>query len=807
MTEAQINLFPALAPPIEGLLGTFVQAKAEPVHSWFPYLEGYSSTFVSGLLDRFLPNATRVIDPFAGTGTTAVTLAQRGVLTGYCETNPVMRFVVRVKAAALALAGPQRRATAAALERLAASLSARVARSNPNEELLESYSRCFNASTFFDDARMEKTLRLRTVCDEVSLESPELCDYLTLAVVGRIVEWSLLKRAGDLRYRTPKELAKGLLDPLEAVRTHLQMIARDLARNPGSTVSPALLCEDAKDLKSIPAFLADGVITSPPYLNGTNYIRNARLELWFMREIRQGADLRKLRDRMITAGINDVSGETSATSVSPDVQRVVDEVAAGAYDQRIPLMVSAYFADMQTVLEGLARQTQKDAVVCIDIGDSRYGGVHVPTQGLLCTLAEAAGFRSIEQVRLRTRIAKDRTRLSQDVLVFARRAEVSRPARSGKVDRDARERWFRDELPHTKAPYTSRNWGHSLHSACSYQGKMKPGLAHFLVHSFTEEGQSVLDPFSGAGTIPFEAALQGRVPVAMDISSMAFAVTSAKVRPADPARLRSLLARLEKAIERRVAAVESEAAAKVRFNRPIPEYFHADTLAELLSARRFLLDKRDDSAEWCLVMTCLMHVLHGNRPYALSRRSHPVTPFAPTGPTEYKSVIEKLKAKIERCTSAELPAGFRSGTVYQADLCEPWPKEIGEVDAVITSPPFFDSTRFYMSNWMRFWLCGWEREDFDIRSAQYVETLQKKSLDVYVQIFARLREHIRSSGVVVLHLGHSKKCNMAVELVSRSEKYFHVRDVYSEDVTKCESHGVSDKGTVHDHQFVVLRPR
>ena len=48
------------------------------------------------------------------------------------------------------------------------------------------------------------------------------------------------------------------------------------------TMSPKFFVSNAKDLinKNFKKF--DGVITSPPYLNGTNYFRNTKLELWFM---------------------------------------------------------------------------------------------------------------------------------------------------------------------------------------------------------------------------------------------------------------------------------------------------------------------------------------------------------------------------------------------------------------------------------------------------------------------------------------------------------------------------------------------
>jgi hypothetical protein len=243
----------------------------------------------------------------------------------------------------------------------------------------------------------------------------------------------------------------------------------------------------------------------------------------------------------------------------------------------------------------------------------------------------------------------------------------------------------------------------------------------------------------------------------------------------------------------------------IRFNGALDAYFHERTFREVLVARRFFLETRQDSHEWRFLLTCMMHVLHGNRPYAVSRRSHPVTPFAPTGPAEYRSVAEKVRAKVDRSIQAVLPDEFVAGRVYQADLLEPWPKEIGGIDAIITSPPFFDSTRFYMSNWMRFWFAGWERETFDIEPARFVETLQKRSMQVYAQIFESCRSVLSPHGVVVLHLGKSRKCDMGAALAAIAPNAgLKVEEIFSEDVGHCESHGVRDKGTVTAHQYLVM---
>ena len=60
---------------------------------------------------------------------------------------------------------------------------------------------------------------------------------------------------------------------------------------------------------------------------------------------------------------------------------------------------------------------------------------------------------------------------------------------------------FKSNLPHKNEPYSKRNWGSSLHSLCSYQGKLKPSIAHHLITCFSSEGDLVMDPFSGSGTL------------------------------------------------------------------------------------------------------------------------------------------------------------------------------------------------------------------------------------------------------------------------------------------------------------------
>jgi len=376
-------------------------------------------------------------------------------------------------------------------------------------------------------------------------------------------------------------------------------------------------------------------------------------------------------------------------------------------------------------------------------------------------------------------------------------------------NRDWKTKWssFKSTFPHQDHPYSKREWGGPAHSMCSYQGKMKPSLAHHLIEVFSKPGDVVVDPFSGSGTIPFEACRMGRSGYGMDISRLGHILTLGKVGQAIPAKVNSLLTELELYVSKyAVTRSDQEGASAVRFNSSIPEYFHPDTFREVVAARQFFLEKWDSGPEWALLYSCTMHLLHGNRPYALSRNSHPVTPYSPTGPFEYRALMPRLTDKLARL-SDEVSSPSRSyGGSAQGDCTTTWPDAIPLADAIITSPPFFASTRFYMTNWMRFWFSGWERADFDLKPVDYVENRQKIDLDVYKPFFAACRDRIRSDGLLVLHLGDSKKCDMGFELSKRVSPWFDVADCFTESVEHCESHGIRDKGSVTGHTYLVLAP-
>lgn len=351
-------------------------------------------------------------------------------------------------------------------------------------------------------------------------------------------------------------------------------------------------------------------------------------------------------------------------------------------------------------------------------------------------------------------------------------------------------------LPYRAIPYRSRNWGHGWHSLCSYPSKLKPSIAYHLVEYFSKPDDVIMDPFSGVGTIPFEACLNGRVGVGIDLNPLAFHTTLAKVSMPSRKEILADFMGLR-------AAVNSGSESTETVPDEIREFFHRRTLQELVNARAHLLHEfeKQPRPSVSFLFANVAHILHGNRPYALSRRSHNIIPIPPRGDFVYKSLLDHCRKRISRYLRMMPSTKFRLGNAFLDSVLE-FDMEDGGVDAIMTSPPFFGNTEFLRQNRVRIWFCGWGYERQDRERSRFVDYMD---LPVYLRIFERLDSVLNQDKLCILHLGVVKKKDMALSILPYAEKAgFEKLGLIYEDVTGLETHGRTDRGGTHKHQFLIL---
>jgi DNA modification methylase len=783
---------------------TFKETKLLPVHGWYPYVEGFSGAYIRNALLRASPTPRVVYDPFGGAGTTQLIASTLGIRSLYSEINPFMAFVAETKVASASWARKHIVEFANAVELYVRELNPKRFERRAAKVDLTPYHEAFPDRDFFQEKDIRELVAARDVAIELTQRHPHARSMLLLSVAANAVHSSNMTRRADLRRRRPDEYKTRVVDVKRSVSLHLMRMLEDIQRLPFRMAPTTLASEDARTIGREYANAADMAITSPPYLNGTNYFRNTKIELWLLGFLRHEAELGAFNRRAIAAGINNISKDRTVTHTLPSVERVARVLDEDAYDARIPTLVRQYFSDMWDVLDSVFRTLVPGGRFLLDIGDSKFSGVHVPTDRLLADVAAQVGFRLEQRQILAKRYSRDKSELVQVELQFLKPRVQTRPTKaSGGLEEriDA----FARELPFKREPFSRRNWGHPLHSLCSYQGKLKPGLAHWLVDTFVPEGGTVLDPLGGVGTIAFEAALTGRKALSNDMSPFASTVASGKLDPPTPAAAEEVVSE----IERRMGSVELDSsdflAAEFGLNATVQDYYHPDTLIEVLKARRvFLADSTHSTAE-AFVWSCLLHSLHGNRPYALSRTSHPITPFNPSGPRVYKSVIETIRQRAKRLASEALPDGFVRGNSTRSDFRD-LPSAATKFDAIITSPPFL-GMRFDRPNWLRMWFCGWNADDFHKTSLGFLERQQLTSSVCYEDFFRTCSDLLAADGVLVVHMGSGGRRDLANDLRDIGKTQFRLRGEVSENVEGIEQHGIRDKGLTTTHHFLFFTPR
>lgn len=400
---------------IKGKSSTHQGGKGEPFHDWYPYLEGFSSDFVKGLQENYFKKDSIILEPFAGVGTTPLYLARNNIDCYYCEINPLLRHVIKTKLDTLKLSTKKKFMLLTNLESHIINIK-NINQTPECDVLKENYDILFKNSKFFNPENYSKILKLKKYLRDV--EDGITKDILDLSVYSSLLKSSFLKRAGDVRYRTKKDLLRNpVKNVIDCVIDKINLISKDIENTDTHKFRSILLADNSKNLKHNDTINADGIITSPPYLNGTNYIRNTKLELFFMEYINSTTSLRYFRDRVITSGINDVNKDTDNT-ILPEIKETYNRIYANAYDCRIPKMIANYFNDMNAFFEGAKKQLRKNAIICLDIGDSIYANEKVETDKLLIEIAKRSKIKVIDTILLRQRYSKNKEKLSQKLLVF-----------------------------------------------------------------------------------------------------------------------------------------------------------------------------------------------------------------------------------------------------------------------------------------------------------------------------------------------------------------------------------------------------
>ena len=320
----------------------------------------------------------------------------------------------------------------------------------------------------------------------------------------------------------------------------------------------------------------------------------------------------------------------------------------------------------------------------------------------------------------------------------------------------------------------SSRWGHSMHTMCSYQGMFPAKVAHQFIQQYSRPGELVLDPFSGRGTTPLQARVEGRRAIANDLSPLAYVLSRAKTEPPSWDEANALVNELEKAFK-------ANRQGELDVSPDIRMLYHDNTLAQLCFIRERLVAKAITTwnrAEFMLA-GALAGIMHGGwrrdgTSQYLSISMPNTFSMSPTYVEKFirekglkkldQDVFDRLRDKLARLYLDE-NAG-ESGFAHHLDaatLLNGEQLEEGSVDLVVTSPPYLQVVNYAQSNWIRLWLLGIDevgREQGAGRKKLNAVLDHRHTYTSYCDFMLRttlgIQRSLKKDGVAVLVIGDVK---------------------------------------------------
>jgi len=367
----------------------FNHNEKRPVHRWWPYVQGFSSEFVAETCRRYgAGRGSVVFDPFCGSGTVPITARMIGAKGIGVDMMPIAAFVAGAKAEwNVDPEGLWEAALEATANRSAPTLA---------KPFLTETDRQFNPEILRSLLRLKENVWGRSDGPTKKL--------LKLGYASVLIDSSNLKRAPCLGYTTKLGLSAELPYELflEAIRRtkmdleSLQLRKRDWGPRPEIRLGSSAIIRPAEAS-------VDLAITSPPYVNGMDYVMNYKIDLAWMGFIDSYESLAALRASMVacdnipkgTAADHRPSSGVRADRWLESITRTIEKNirTKGSYRRDdMGAIVTKYFDDLLPVIHNVYLSLKPGGRFVVVNGDSLIAGTYVPGDMIFARLAARAGF-------------------------------------------------------------------------------------------------------------------------------------------------------------------------------------------------------------------------------------------------------------------------------------------------------------------------------------------------------------------------------------------------------------------------------
>ncbi len=363
---------------------SYVGNKRIPFLRIYRYKEAFAFNFVKDFLKRFGANSDDyVFDPFSGLGTTMFTSMIYGIPSIGIDKLPVAYFISKTLPRLLFLKENE-------VKEVWDSIKPRIGKSKPADVAMDVPI----MQVAFSEENLLLLRKLKSLIDELSEPNRDIFLLLFFSILE---ECSFTSKDGQfLRLRRDKKVS----NPIEALSKKVAQVEEDIRHMrflyPGLTINkevfPDVYLGDTRDLSNIKFRKRPTIIiTSPPYANRYDYTRTYSLELCF-HFVKNFEELKAIRFGILRSHIESKvrKGEKPP---HPAVEEVIEALSRKKLNNpKIPDMITAYFVDMQKVINEWYRVLAPGAKVAMVVDNVRFEGEMIPVDLILSEMAEKVGF-------------------------------------------------------------------------------------------------------------------------------------------------------------------------------------------------------------------------------------------------------------------------------------------------------------------------------------------------------------------------------------------------------------------------------
>lgn len=382
-----------------GRIMQFNKNKKEPIHRWYPFVEGYSKEFIKSIIDEVNKKDLVCLEPFSGSGTTSLELQHNNIPCYSFEINPLMYIIAKVK-----LENDYDLNKVELWHDFVQTKRAVI-----NADLKTVFSTLYEGNNKrkwnYDKIVGLAVQKLKMAIDLIKEEKYKNLFFVVLSSI--LLDVSNLYRNGKcLSYK--KNWEEITLSEADVFKKFDDKINKDIKKDIQSIKKTAqnnqniLFNEDSRVgiEKEVENNSIDLVITSPPYLNSRDYTDTYMLELKTLGLTNTYEEVRNLREKTLRSHVQ-IKWQDNESINNKTLESTLKLLKDCSVDQEmwnssILDMVRLYFVDMQKIFHVIYKKVKLGGRIYFNVSNSAYFNVMINTLEICAEIAESEGFKVIE---------------------------------------------------------------------------------------------------------------------------------------------------------------------------------------------------------------------------------------------------------------------------------------------------------------------------------------------------------------------------------------------------------------------------